>query len=87
MPTGGSARFSSPLTVDDFVKVSSLFAVSEEGLNALGPAAVLMAKSEGLDAHASSVQRRLDEKILPYGEATAGPQDASSGAGPADEGM
>jgi len=60
MPTGGSARFSSPLTVDDFLKVSSLFAVSEEGLRALGPAAVLMAKSEGLDAHAASIQRRLD---------------------------
>jgi len=40
--------------------VSSLFAVSEEGLRALGPAAVLMAKSEGLDAHAASIQRRLD---------------------------
>ncbi|MHB0869846.1 MAG: histidinol dehydrogenase [Chloroflexota bacterium] len=61
MPTGGSARFSSPLTVDDFLKVSSLFAVSPEGLRDLGPAAVRMALAEGLDAHAASIQRRLDE--------------------------
>ncbi len=60
MPTGGSARFSSPLTVDDFLKVSSLFAVSPRGLEALGPAAVRMALAEGLDAHAASVQRRLE---------------------------
>ena len=59
MPTGGSARFSSPLTVDDFVKVSSLFAVSPEGLRELGPAAVRMALAEGLDAHAASIQQRL----------------------------
>ncbi len=61
MPTGGSARFSSPLTVDDFVKVSSLFAVSPEGLRELGPAAVRMAQSEGLDAHAASIQKRLQD--------------------------
>ncbi len=63
MPTGGSARFSSPLTVDDFVKVSSLFAVSPEGLRGLGPAAVRMALAEGFDAHASSIQKRLDETL------------------------
>lgn len=61
MPTGGSARFSSPLTVDDFMKVSSLFAVSDRGLRELGPAAVRMALAEGLDAHAASIQRRLSE--------------------------
>lgn len=62
MPTGGSARFSSPLTVDDFVKVSSLFGVSPEGLRDLGPAAVRMALSEGFDAHAASILRRLDRR-------------------------
>jgi len=61
MPTGGTARFSSPLTVDDFVKVSSLFAVSRQGLRELGPVAVELALSEGLDAHAVSIQRRLKE--------------------------
>ncbi len=59
MPTGGTARFASPLTVDDFVKVSSLFAVSQEGLRDLGPAAARMAEAEGLDAHAASILRRL----------------------------
>jgi len=59
MPTGGSARFSSPLTVEDFVKVSSLFAVSREGLRELGPAAARVAMAEGLDAHAASIERRL----------------------------
>lgn len=59
MPTGGSARFASPLTVDDFVKVISLFAVSPEGLRRLGPAAVEVARAEGLTAHAASILRRL----------------------------
>ena len=62
MPTGGSARFSSPLTVDDFVKVSSLFAVTPAGLRELGPAAARMALSEGLDAHAASIRKRLEEQ-------------------------
>lgn len=62
MPTGGSARFSSPLTVDDFVKASSLFAVSQEGLRALGPMAVEIALAEGLDAHAASIRGRLDRR-------------------------
>ncbi len=61
MPTGGTARFASPLTVDDFVKVSSLFAVGAEGLAELGPAAVRIAEAEGLDAHAASIQRRLKQ--------------------------
>ena len=60
MPTGGSARFASPITVDDFLKVSSLIAASPQGLRELGPAAARMALAEGLDAHAASIQRRLD---------------------------
>lgn len=59
MPTGGTARFSSPLTVEDFVKVSSLFAVSREGLGELGPVAMEIALAEGLDAHAASIERRM----------------------------
>ncbi len=62
MPTGGTARFASPLTVDDFVKVSSLFAVSDEGMRGMGPAAARMAMAEGLDAHAASILRRLDDE-------------------------
>ena len=64
MPTGGTARFASPLTVDDFVKVSSLFAVSDAGLREMGPAAARMAMAEGLDAHAASILRRLDDQGL-----------------------
>lgn len=63
MPTGGTARFASPLTVDDFLKVSSLFAVSGDGLRTLGPVAARMAMSEGLDAHAASILRRLDQGL------------------------
>lgn len=59
MPTGGSARFSSPLNVDDFVKISSLFAVNARGLKELGPAAIKIAMAEGLDAHAASIKMRL----------------------------
>ena len=60
MPTGGTARFASPLTTDDFVKVSSLFGVTDAGLREMGPAAARMAMVEGLDAHAASILRRLD---------------------------
>jgi len=63
MPTGGTARFASPLRVDDFVKVSSLFAVSDAGLREMGPAAARMAMAEGLDAHAASILRRLDDSV------------------------
>ena len=62
MPTGGTARFSSPLTVDDFLKVTSLFATSPQGLEELGPAAMRIARAEGLDAHAESLRRRLEER-------------------------
>lgn len=61
MPTGGSARYSSPLSVEDFVKVTSLFAVSAEGLEQLGTAAIKIALAEGLDAHAASIRCRLRE--------------------------
>lgn len=59
MPTGGSARFSSPLNVLDFVKIVSLI-----GLNAadeLNRMAALMAKAEHLDAHAAAAEARLEQ--------------------------
>lgn len=58
MPTNGTARFSSPLSVRDFIKITSLFAVSESAGKRLGPAAILMAEAEGLDAHANAVRIR-----------------------------
>jgi histidinol dehydrogenase len=61
LPTGRSARFSSGLSVLDFMKRSSLIGCTREGLNALGPAAIELARAEGLDAHALSVAIRLDD--------------------------
>ncbi|MCM2264874.1 MAG: histidinol dehydrogenase [Desulfuromonadales bacterium] len=59
LPTGGTARFFSPLSLDDFVKKSSLVSFSKEGLQRLGPAIVRIAELEGLEAHAKSVSIRL----------------------------
>ncbi|TAN60355.1 histidinol dehydrogenase, partial [bacterium] len=62
LPTGGTARFSSPLGVEDFIKRSSVIGFSKEGFNALGQAAIDFANLEGLDAHAESVSVRLKKK-------------------------
>ncbi|WP_455372360.1 histidinol dehydrogenase, partial [Limibacillus halophilus] len=59
LPTSRTARFSSGLSVLDFMKRSSLVAFSPEGLEAVGSEAVTLAKAEGLDAHALSVAIRL----------------------------
>jgi len=59
LPTARSARFSSGLGVLDFMKRSSLISADEESLGNVGPAAVLLAQAEGLDAHARSILLRL----------------------------
>jgi histidinol dehydrogenase len=59
LPTSGTARFSSPLGVYDFVKRSSLIEVSARGARALGPIAAELALGEGLQAHARAAQLRL----------------------------
>lgn len=59
MPTGGAARFTSPLTVDDFLKVISIVALNREALKKLGPAAAVIARAEGLGGHARAVEVRL----------------------------
>ena len=59
LPTGGTARFFSPLGTGDFVKKSSLIFFSAEGLNRLGDSIVKIAELEGLQAHARSVSIRL----------------------------
>ena len=61
LPTARSARFSSGLGVLDFMKRTSMVECSSEGLNAIGPAAVTLARAEGLDAHALSVSIRLNK--------------------------
>ncbi|WP_025746010.1 histidinol dehydrogenase [Kallotenue papyrolyticum] len=59
MPTGGTARYASPLNVDDFRKIISLVGLNEAALQRIGPAAQRLAEAEGLTAHAAAVRRRL----------------------------
>jgi histidinol dehydrogenase len=58
MPTGGSARFSSPLNVLDFVHIVSLVALDPETSRRIAPAAAILADTEGLDAHANAARVR-----------------------------
>ncbi|MGD2024506.1 MAG: histidinol dehydrogenase [Methyloceanibacter sp.] len=60
LPTARSARFASGLGVLDFMKRTSLLKLNAEALKALGPAAMTLARSEGLDAHRRSVGVRLN---------------------------
>ena len=62
LPTGGTARFFSPLSIDDYIKKSSILSFSKDALFALGEDVVTFAKAEGLTAHANSIQVRLDEQ-------------------------
>jgi len=61
LPTSRTARFSSPLGVYDFQKRSSLIMVSAEGADTLGKTASILARGEGLTAHARSAEYRLKE--------------------------
>ena len=61
LPTGGSAKFYSPLSVEIFLKRSSVISMSKEGINDLANACMSLADSEGLDAHKRSVQIRVDD--------------------------
>lgn len=60
MPTGGTARFSSPIHVGEFTKVISLAAANQAALRRLGPATSVLARAEGLTGHARAIERRLD---------------------------
>nr|WP_139800804.1 histidinol dehydrogenase [Geothermobacter hydrogeniphilus] len=62
LPTGGTARFFSPLSLDDYVKKSSIVSFSRAGLERLGGAIERIATLEGLEAHAKSVSKRLEKK-------------------------
>ena len=59
LPTGGTARFSSPLNITDFIKFINLITLDEAGLKQLGQAAATIARTEGFDAHARAVEKRL----------------------------
>ncbi len=60
LPTGGTARFFSPLSVDDFIKKSSIISFSEQGLKRLGNDIMRISAMEGLEAHGRSVGIRLE---------------------------
>ena len=60
LPTARSARFSSGLSVLDFMKRTSILKCGPDQLRALGPAAVALGEAEGLEAHARSVTMRLN---------------------------
>lgn len=62
LPTNGTARFSSPLNVDDFTKKSSIISYSKEALFANGAKITALARLEGLEAHARAIDKRLEEE-------------------------
>jgi len=62
LPTGGSARFGSPLGVVGFLKVTNVIALDKPAMRELSQAAVEIAKAEGLDAHAQAMERRTRAK-------------------------
>jgi histidinol dehydrogenase len=59
LPTSGAARFSSPLSVHEFIRMPSVISVSQGGFKELGDSVINLAYSEGLEAHALSVKVRL----------------------------
>ena len=60
LPTAGAARFRGGLSAADFVRVMSVQRVTREGLARLAPTILPLARAEGLDAHAASVEIRLN---------------------------
>ena len=61
LPTSGTARFFSPLSVDDFIKKSSFIYYSQTSLSKVSSKIIKLAKTEGLTAHANSIKVRLEE--------------------------
>ena len=59
LPTGGTAKFYSPLSVEHFLKKSSIISMSKEGMQEIGGACAMIANTEGLTAHEESVRIRL----------------------------
>jgi len=59
LPTGGTARYSSPLNVNEFIKFINLINLKAADLRELGQAAVTIARAEGFEAHARAVEKRL----------------------------
>ena len=64
LPTSGSARFSSGLSVNDFLKRQSLIKITKTGIERLGASVINLAKHENLQGHANSVKMRLKKGKL-----------------------
>ena len=62
LPTSGTAKFSSGLSVLDFLKRQSVIKISKRGIEKLGPSVVTLSKYENLYGHANSVKLRLKER-------------------------
>ena len=60
LPTSGSAKFSSPLGVQDYVKTSSVISYTQERLQNQGKQIIRFAEEEGLFAHANAIRIRMD---------------------------
>jgi histidinol dehydrogenase len=69
IPTNGTARFSSPVDVDDFIKKSSLIYYSKEALLANGEIIMELARREGLEGHARAIEIRLGGDEFQFGTA------------------
>jgi histidinol dehydrogenase len=61
LPTGGTARFSSPLNILDFMKIIDVVKMDAAAVRKLGPAAMRIARTEGLEAHARAIEKRLSD--------------------------
>ena len=61
LPTGGTAKFYSPLNVENYMKKSSIISFSQQAINDIGEQCALLADTEGLTAHAESVRVRLNK--------------------------
>ena len=62
MPTGGTARFASPLNVMDFVKIVSIIELDDETSQILSPLAAEIALTEGLSSHPNAAQLRISPR-------------------------
>ena len=63
LPTGGSARYASPLSVDDFLKKTSVISYTKAALKKVTPAVVKLAQIEGLDGHAAAMEVRFEDDV------------------------
>jgi histidinol dehydrogenase len=61
MPTGGTARFSSPVNVRDFQKIISVVGLNRTTLEKIAPDAARLARAEGLEAHARAIESRFED--------------------------